>query len=101
MSSTKQAINPPPSQLGEKLLAILNITQKINAERDLPTLLALIARESARLLEADRSSIFLLDREKCELWSQVAMGSEERLRFDARLGLAGAAALTGETVNVE
>jgi signal transduction protein with GAF and PtsI domain len=44
-------------------------------------------------------SIFLLDREKCELWSAV---SEEKgmMRFDARLGIAGHVALTGETINV-
>ncbi|MFQ5896879.1 MAG: sigma 54-interacting transcriptional regulator [Candidatus Methylomirabilia bacterium] len=88
------------SHHGEKLLAILKICQKMNSERDLGVLLDLIARESTRLMEADRASIFLLDREKRELWSQVALGSEP-IRFDARLGIAGAAALTGQTINVE
>ena len=35
-----------------------------------------------------------------ELWSKVALGSGEILRFDARKGIAGAAALTGKVVNV-
>lgn len=84
----------------EKLLALLKICQRMNSERDLTALLDLIAREAARLLQADRSSIFLLDREKRELWSKVALGSEEIIRFDARLGIAGAVALTGKTINV-
>lgn len=83
----------------EKLLAILNICQKMNSERDLATLFDLVAREAARLLGADRASIFLLDKERSELWSIVALDSDP-IRFDARLGIAGAVALTGRAVNV-
>src|SRR5580704_13430397 len=89
-----------PSRLHDKLSEILTICQRMNSVRDLDTLLDLVAREAARLLEADRASIFLLDREKMELWSKVALGSDEIIRFDARKGIAGAAALTGKTVNV-
>jgi Nif-specific regulatory protein len=90
----------PPSELHEKLAAILAICQKMNSERDLSALLDLIAREATSLLDCDRASIFLLDRERNELWSKVALGSDEILRFDARLGIAGHAALTGHTINV-
>ena len=90
----------PQPELNEKLAAILAICQKMNSERDLGALLDLIARESTNLLDCDRASIFLLDRERNELWSKVALGSEEILRFDARMGIAGTAALTGNTINV-
>ncbi len=89
---------PLPS-LGERLPAILLLCQRLNAERDLPALLDLLAREAARLLGAERASIFLLDRERMELETRVALGSEP-IRFDARQGAAGAAALRGETVNI-
>jgi len=88
------------SQISQKLSAILNICQKMNSERDLTTLLDLIAREASRVLEADRSTIFLLDRDKNELWSKVALDSKE-IRFDARLGIAGAVVMTGQTINLE
>ena len=88
------------TELSEKLEAILGICQKMNSERDLGALLDLIAREATNLLACDRASIFLLDRERNELWSKVALGSDEILRFDARQGIAGSAALTGETINV-
>ena len=48
------------------------------------------------LLDCERASIFLLDRERNELWSKVALGSDEILRFDARLGIAGTPSLTGQ-----
>src|SRR5260370_42671755 len=87
-------------ELNEKIAAILNICQKMNSERDLGALLDLIAREAISLLDCDRASIFLLDRERHELWSKVALGSEEILRFDAGLGIAGTTALTGKSINV-
>jgi Nif-specific regulatory protein len=91
---------PQRRGLHEKLSAILTISQQMNSERNLDALLDLVARESTRLLDADRASIFLLDKDRMELWSKVAMGSGAILRFPAREGIAGAAALTGEVVNV-
>ena len=87
-------------ELHEKLAAILAICQKMNSVRELGPLLDLIAREATHLLGCERASIFLLDREKNELWSKVALGSDEILRFDADLGIAGHAVRTGEAVNV-
>src|SRR2546423_15220873 len=86
--------------LNEKLAAILTICRKMNSERDLGALLDLIAREATSLLDCERASIFLLDRERNELWSKVALGSDDILRFDARRGIAGNTALTGNTINV-
>lgn len=98
--SINRRISHKQSQFDEKLPIILKICQKMNTERDLPALLNLIAREAAKLMVADRASIFLLDREKLELWSIVTLDGTQ-IRFDARLGLTGAAAMTGQTINVE
>jgi Nif-specific regulatory protein len=66
---------------------------------DLASLQALITREAKELLQADRVSVFLYDRENCELWS--AISQEGRImRFDARLGIAGAVAMSGQAINV-
>src|ERR1035437_9693974 len=92
--------SPPPPELNERLAAILAISHRMNSERDLSALLDLIAREATSLLDCERASIFLLDRERNELWSKVALGSEEILRFDARRGIAGNTALSGNTINV-
>ena len=90
----------PQPELNERLAAILAISQKMNSQRDLSALLDLIAREATSLLECERASIFLLDRDRNELWSKVALGSDEILRFDARRGIAGETALTGKSINV-
>jgi Nif-specific regulatory protein len=87
--------------LHDKLAAMLAFSQKMNSERDLSTLLDLIAREATSLLDCDRASIFLLDREKNQLWSKVALGSDEILRLDAPLGVVGHAVQSGEVVNVK
>ncbi len=100
MEPTSQPLAKEENHLGEKLFPVLKICQKMNSERDLAALLDLIAREATKLMEADRATLFLLDRERGELWSKIALGSKE-IRFDARLGIAGAVALTGQTINVE
>src|SRR6516162_6624532 len=90
----------PQPDLHERLAAILAISQKMNSQRDLSALLDLIAREATSLLDCERASIFLLDRERNELWSKVALGSDEILRFDASHGIAGSTVMTGRTINV-
>ncbi|MGA3239755.1 MAG: sigma 54-interacting transcriptional regulator [Bryobacteraceae bacterium] len=85
---------------GGNFADILAICQRINSERDLGALLDLIAREATKLLDCDRASIFLLDGERRELWSKVALGSDEILRFDAASGIAGAAVTSGRVINV-
>jgi Nif-specific regulatory protein len=94
------SIKNQQSRLDEKLRIVLKICEKMNAERELPALLDLIAQEASRLMEAEQASIFLLDRERNELWSIKTLDKTE-IRFDARLGLAGAAVMTGQIINVE
>jgi Nif-specific regulatory protein len=92
-----------PSQSGsehaDRLRAILNVCKRMTSVGDVISLLDLITIETKALLKADRVSIFLLDREKCELWSVISQ--EKRImRLDARLGIAGSVAMTGQTINV-
>ena len=83
----------------DRLREVLNICRRMSAQTDLVSLQALIIREAKDLLQADRVSIFLFDRDRCELWSAISQEGKV-MRFDARLGIAGAVAMTGETINV-
>ena len=83
----------------DKLRAVLNICRRMSAMTDLASLQSLITREAKELLQADRVSIFLFDRDNCELWSAISQEGKI-MRFDARLGIAGAVALSGQTINV-
>ncbi len=79
--------------------SVMSLSRKLNAEPHLPGLLTLLAKEACNLLSAKGASLLLLDRERCELWSLVSLDGEI-IRFDARLGIGGAVALSGKLINV-
>ena len=73
----------------------------IDEERVFDALIDFLAREAVRKMGADRSSIFLLDEERQELWSRVALGMGRReIRFPADRGVAGFVVRTGTLLNV-
>src|SRR4029079_6966537 len=91
----------PPNPSADKLLALLNIAGRLNSERNLGALLTLIAREAARLLDAEIASLLLLDPERNDLWSKISFDANETLRFDATQGIAGEALRTGQAIHVD
>ena len=57
--------------------------------------------KASRLLNADRSSLFVVDEAHGELWSKIAQGLEVReIRVPIGQGIAGRVAATGERVNL-
>jgi HD-GYP domain-containing protein (c-di-GMP phosphodiesterase class II) len=84
----------------KKLTSILDVTKAMSAERDLDLLLPLILYEASKVVEADRCSLFVLDRERNELWSKVAQGSKNEIRLPVGSGIAGQVAHTGEVINL-
>lgn len=87
----------------DPLIALLKIARTISAEIDLDRLLKTIAEQTKFALKADRCTVFLIDKERNELWSKVALGidNHKEIRFPIDKGLAGHSALTGETVNIK
>ncbi|MGN0014116.1 MAG: HD domain-containing phosphohydrolase [Candidatus Gastranaerophilaceae bacterium] len=87
----------------DPLIAMLKIARTISAEIDLDKLLKIIAEQTKFALKADRCTVFLIDKEKNELWSKVALGidNQKEIRFPIDKGLAGHVAVTGETVNIK
>src|SRR6266508_5895357 len=79
---------------------LLTIIRRIHSEREFAPLLNLLTQEIKELIGADLVSVFGFDRERCELRSFFTLNNEE-IRLDARLGVAGAVAMNGETVNIE
>lgn len=87
--------------LVHKLGSLLEVGKALAAEKDLTRLLSLILVEVTQVMEADRSSVFLVDKEKQELWSKVAQGLEVReIRIPLTAGIAGHVATTGQLVNI-
>lgn len=64
-------------------------------------LLQLIITKTTDLMEADRSSLFLVDRKAGEIWSLIAQGDNmQEIRLPIGKGIAGTVAKTGRTVNI-
>jgi HD-GYP domain-containing protein (c-di-GMP phosphodiesterase class II) len=83
----------------EKLHRLLEVARAMTAERRLPTLLQTINDAGAGVAEADRCSIFVVDRERGELWTPVAHGTGE-IRIPLGAGIAGAVAASGTSIRI-
>src|SRR4051812_26596653 len=60
----------------QKLESLLDVAKAMTAERDLDNLLKLILAESVEVVDADRCTLWIVDRERNELWTKVAQGLE-------------------------
>lgn len=86
----------------QKCRSILQITRAVGSTLDLDELLRLIVGKLTELMEADRSTLYLFDENKQELWTKVLEGDELRqIRLHLGQGIAGWVAQNGETVMVE
>jgi len=84
-----------------KLDLILDVTRRLMSVTDVDALLRQIAEGTTQLLDAERATIFVIDRDKNELWSKVALGTGAgEIRQAVGVGIAGAVAATGETINI-
>lgn len=82
-----------------KLSMLMDISRSIMAEIDLDSLLQLIMQKVTIVMNADRSSLFLVDDTKQQLWTRVAQGAPE-IRVPLGHGIAGHVGQTGETANI-
>ncbi len=82
---------------------MLKVTAAMSEEIQLQPLLVMVMATVSDILDADRSTLFLHDPVKGELWSTVAegMGEFKDIRFPSNLGIAGTVFTTGETVNIK
>jgi sigma-B regulation protein RsbU (phosphoserine phosphatase) len=85
----------------QQLSLLFEATRLLNSTLDLAELLELILRIARTEVNADRGTVFLVDRQNKELWSIVAQGLEsQEIRIPFGRGVAGHVAQTGEILNV-
>jgi adenylate cyclase len=88
------------------LSSLLEASKLLNATLDRDEVLRRLIMLAAEGMNADRATIYLMDEEREELCSIVALGGEDQeialreIRLPLNEGLAGYVAQTGETVNV-
>lgn len=83
--------------------ALLEATTTLGQSLDLETTLRAVMDRAKDLMQADRSTLFLLSRETAELWTKVAKADGRtmvEIRIPANRGIAGYVASTGQTLNI-
>jgi len=84
------------------LTSLLEATNTLSSTLDLNRLLELIMDFATKDLNAERSTLFLLDRKRNELWSRIAQDLEIReIRLPVGTGFAGWVAKTGSIINIK
>ncbi|MGR3179115.1 MAG: GAF domain-containing protein [Candidatus Anammoxibacter sp.] len=79
----------------------LNVVSGITTEIDLGTMLQKVMVEATKMLNADRSTLFLNDEKTNELFSRVAQGNSiGEIRLPNHLGIAGTVFTSGNTINI-
>lgn len=101
-------IKPPPGKISNILLQsdqlkkIIKAAQLVNSNIKIDNVLLDIVNVAIDLTNADRGTLYLVDKERNELWSKVVMGNEVReIRLNIGEGVAGWVAQNRETVNIE
>ncbi|MSQ84429.1 MAG: GAF domain-containing protein [Myxococcales bacterium] len=84
----------------DRLRALLEIAKALNEERELDRLLQRIVSEAARVVDADRGTLFLVDNDTNTLWSKIAQGVGGEIRIPRGQGIAGLVAESGTLVNL-
>ena len=84
----------------DQLLNLLDVARYMGEKRNLDDLLRFILEQGIDALDCDRCSIFLHDARKKEIWSKVALGEAEVIRFDEKVGIAGLTISSGKIINI-
>ncbi len=83
--------------------ALLRATTTLGQSLDLETTLQSVMDQARDLMQADRSTLFLLNRETNELWTNITKADGKtmmKLRIPANKGIVGYVASTGEILNI-
>jgi sigma-B regulation protein RsbU (phosphoserine phosphatase) len=86
----------------KELSSIIEATKKLNSTLDLGELIHIILQIATRQTGAERGTVFLVDRERNEIWSLVGLGLEQQvIRLPADRGIAGWVAREGSALRLE
>ncbi|MBF0547294.1 MAG: GAF domain-containing protein [Candidatus Riflebacteria bacterium] len=82
-------------------LEFINIVSEMTSDIKLGSLLQKVMGEATRMLNAERSTLFLHDEKTDELWSEVGQGLESaQIRLPSHVGIAGAVFKSSKTINI-
>ena len=91
-------MSPTVEKKLQDLRTLLEVAQAMTGARQLQPLLELIVASATRLVDADRTSLFLLEPDG-GLWTRVAQDSTD-IRLPPGFGIASIVARTGRTISI-
>ncbi len=97
----KEALESALRHKEKELYSIQRIGKALSSTLQLDELLTLIMQEITSLMNADRSTLYIVDHERGEIWSKIAQKAEvKEIRLPLGKGISGYVAQTGETINI-
>jgi adenylate cyclase len=85
----------------EREMELLDVVADITSEIDLGKILQKVMEQATRMLDSDRSTLFLNDEKTNELFSKIGAGlGTQEIRLPNHLGIAGTVFTSSETVNI-
>jgi len=89
------------AQKERELYSIQKIGQALSNTLKLDDLLNLIMKEITEIMEAERSTLYIVDHQRNEIWSKIALKAEVReIRQKFGKGISGWVAETGGKLNI-
>ncbi|MBD3223303.1 MAG: GAF domain-containing protein [Caldithrix sp.] len=106
-NSQDNQLNQPISQSNadhesQEMRALRHISRALGSELNFDRLLQKIITEVTPVVNAERSTFYIVDQERGELWSKIAQKAEiKEIRLPIGKGIAGYVAETGQTINIK
>jgi signal transduction histidine kinase/putative methionine-R-sulfoxide reductase with GAF domain len=96
------SLPPDPERFQKQLEALKEISWDISSAQEVDAILPQIMAKVTQLMKADRSTFFVVDSERGEIWSKVLQGEQSVvIRLRVGDGIAGWVAQTAQVVNLE
>ena len=88
-------------RIREQEMEFLEVVSDLTSDIKIDSLLQKVMTEATRMLNAERSTLFLNDEKTQTLWSQVGQGlGSLQIRLPNTAGIAGAVFSSGKTINI-
>lgn len=85
----------------DKFNQLIEAAKIVNSSLELDQILSIVLANAISITKADRGTVYLIDKEKNELWSKVLQGENlKEIRIPIGVGIAGIVAQTGEIINI-
>ncbi len=86
--------------IDDKVAFVLMKLTHLSVQKDREAYLHGLIDLCSQATDAERCTVYFVDQARKELWSRIASRTAMEIRLPLGMGIAGQAALTGETINV-